>query len=71
MSMDQLTSALFYVQFVMNASFDVSDQYSRIQEALGSATQVRNPSSLILRFFVSVVGLAPCFGLIQRTSGKR
>ncbi|EWM22704.1 atp-binding cassette sub-family b member 9, partial [Nannochloropsis gaditana] len=40
MSMDQLTSALFYVQFVMNASFDVSDQYSRIQEALGSATQV-------------------------------
>ena len=69
--MDQLTSALFYVQFVMNASFDVSDQYSRIQEALGSATQVRNPSSLILLFFVSVVGLASCRGLIQRKSGKR
>jgi len=45
MTMDQLTSALFYVQFVMGASFDVSDQYSKIQEALGSATQVR-PSSL-------------------------
>jgi hypothetical protein len=34
MSMEQLTSALFYVGFVSSASYDVGDQFSKIQVRL-------------------------------------
>ena len=35
-----LTSFLFYVTFISNASFDVGDQWSKIQEALGAGKTV-------------------------------
>ncbi len=40
MTGEQLTSFLFYVNFVSAASFDVGDRWTSIQDAIGSTTSV-------------------------------
>ena len=37
---EALTSFVLYVSFISDASSDIADQWSRIQEALGAATAV-------------------------------
>eukprot|EP00953_Heterococcus_sp_UTEX-ZZ885_P032073 16775-Heterococcus_DN1.PRE.2 len=42
LSAQQLTSFVFYLAFVQGAIYDVGDQWSKIQDALGSAREVFN-----------------------------
>ena len=40
-----LTAFVLYTEFISSASADVADQWTRVQEALGSASEVPSRSS--------------------------